>query len=181
MLNATQLTALANRMSAFAVLAESIPGVMFDKVAFDVPVINNQREDLISVTVDGDEVSLNFTDYVHTIYQATPQKVAEAIQKHIANALPSWIPDVIRDLAEHRVTEVADISEDDLPKFFQAWSDAYGEDKPDCFLKKNKEGKVRGFIKTRLTPAQIAAKNNEDGDADAFKNAMPLFGAAMPA
>ena len=30
-------------------------------------------------------------------------------------------------------------------------------------------------------PAQIAAKNNEDGDADAFKNAMPLFGTAMPA
>lgn len=46
--------------------------------------------------------------------------------------------------------------------FKNMWSDAYGEDLLLCFLKPVGTKHVTGFIKTNMTAAQIAAKNQEE-------------------
>lgn len=77
-------------------------------------------------------------------------------------------------LADHGFVYIEAISPESLNAFLKIWSDAYGEDRPDTFVHKRIDSPtLYGFVRTKLTPAQIAAKKNEDGDDDYMPE--PLF------
>lgn len=99
------------------------------------------------------EVTAAFEAY-RQLYERTTGIAAQALVAIVANNGHAFV--------ENTPSNVIDT-------FLKLWSDAYGEDHPDLFLKVSKTletGEVfhTGYIKTHLTPEEIAAKKNEDGD-----------------
>lgn len=123
-----------------------------DKAAIRYPEMDHVFFDVPSKK----EVTAAFEAYRQLYERTAGMRAAQALVAAVANNGHAYV--------ENTPSIVIDT-------FLKIWSDAYGEDRPDLFLKMSKAPKTgeifhTGYIKTRLTPEKIAAMKNEDGDDD---------------
>lgn len=183
MLTSAQIENMSHRFSKFLCAIAGIDGVISESISFDVAILSPKHESLISAVLEDDDVVLCFDDGEVTIpaREATSTRVESAVKAHVAAAhrRSEMTEKLIKQLATDGFVYVDDLTQEDVNEALLAWSDAYGEDKPDCYLRKSAEGKICGFIKTRLSKEEIAARNDEDGDPG--YSPIPMFKAIMAA
>lgn len=179
MLQYETIAAMARMLSQFANAIDELEGIKHDSLSFEIKVTDKRYPGLKSIRWSPDGFVLMFEEHEHH-YAGEPNKkeLVNALNRHRAAHLDIDI-DVLHalacELSQYGLVYIASISPKMFDFFLKTWSDAYGEDHPDVFMKRHPNGRdIYGFVRTNLTPAQIAAKKNEDGDDDYMPE--PLFG-----
>lgn len=181
MLTQHQVISISKAVAAFFARIDSIPGIDPNKIVFSMPLEICGNHVVIEETPSA--VTVKYPEFTHD-FQAKPSKevLAAAIKayEHTSAEEQNFqtAQTLVASMADKGYVYVQDMRSEVIDLFLRLWSDAYGEDRPEMFVKEfplcgMNEKSVTGFIKTRLTPADIAAKNNEDGDDD--YNPEPLF------
>ena len=169
---------LTRQLSRFITAIEDLDGKNLSSLSFEIKVTDKRYPGLKSIRWSPDAFILMFEEHEHH-YAGEPNKkeLMNALSRHKAAHLDIDI-DMLHALAcklsQYGLVYIESISPKMFDFFLKTWSDAYGEDHPDVFMKRHPNGRdIYGFVRTNLTPAQIAAKNNEDGDDDYHPE--PLF------
>ena len=173
MLTADEITNLGRRVAAFALRVQEVPGADPERITLSLPieVCGNEvvlEEDALHFAVImpdftrefiGDKPNPKTVLACVKAYKATCE--AAARNESLAQAL-------VCSMANNGHVYVENMDSHVIELFLHMWSDAYGEDEPDLYVKTSTneatdETVVSGYIRTRLTSADIAARNNEDG------------------
>lgn len=149
----------AETLARFVTMLKGVPGVNWDSLSFAVPVAHTYGR-LRAAELRPDGFFLHFDDVsAHFGHEdVTADKINEVIEDHdkVKSAMASMIK-------EGQVF-LTNISSDRLDQLLKTWSDAFGEDNPSLFLHPSGVNCFTGYVRTNLTPRQIAAMMNEDGD-----------------
>ena len=171
MLQYEMIVAMARKLSQFANAIDELECIKHNSLSFEIKVTDKRYPGLNSIRWSPDGFILMFDEHEHH-YAGEPNKkeLMNALSRHRAASLDIDI-DMLHalgcKLSQHGIVYIESITPKMFDFFLKTWSDAYGEDHPDIFMKKHPNGReIYGFVRTNLTPAQIAAKNNEDGDDD---------------
>lgn len=172
-----QFNHLATRLAHFYTLINSIRGVVnMDDVTFEVKVNSKALPDLVSLKLTRGTFTIQYKEDVQTFPTLpTPQELIKALNDLEAAYLEAkMLSTLVHKLARDGYVYIAAITPKLLDVFLKVWSDAYGEDNPEVFMKKHSNGsELFGFVRTNLLDDDIAARNNEDGDDDYHPE--PLF------
>lgn len=166
MLQYETIAAMARKLSQFANAIDELECIKHNSLSFEIKVTDKRYPGLNSIRWSPDGFILMFEEHEHH-YAGEPNKkeLMNALSRHLATNLE--IDALTCKLSQHGIVYIESITPKMFNLFLKTWSDAYGEDHPDIFMKPHPNGReIYGFVRTNLTPAQIAAKNNEDGDDD---------------
>lgn len=182
MIPETTLKTLSSRIAHFLAIVESVEGVEFNSLCLDVTVRSKKCPDLMAITMEGNDIILQYIDMEHTISgeknAVSVQQVHDAIRKYIEmKQKDTFIADLVDTIAKDGGVFVNSIDTEDLICLQSIWSDAYGEDRLEVFMHPINKNTHRGYIRSNLSPQEIKARQNEDGPDF---NCSPLFPDAVP-
>lgn len=164
-----EITGVAQRLASFCTAVDGIDGVDLLNTTIEVKVNSKQIPDLVSFKVTPSVFVIQYKEDTHVFPKPpSPEMLKAALKKHQAAHLDvEMLHALACKLSQHGIVYIEAITPELFDFFLKTWSDAYGEDNPDIFMKRHPNGHdLYGFVRTNLTPAQIAARNNEDGDDD---------------
>lgn len=165
------------RFAHFLACIRDVEGVDFGSICHDVAVHSKACPDLMSITMEGKDFHFQFIDSEQTLVD----KGAPITNADITNVIKRYnavkqnderMANLVDEIAKSGGVFVESIDLNDLRTLQAIWSDAYGEDRLELYGVTVKQNTFRGYIRTALTPEQIAAMDNVDGPA--FK-CEPLF------
>lgn len=179
MISNEQFAIAGTRLHQFMELLDEVPGVNAKSLSLsiEVDVGNNQiatfkmQPGMTAIHFpDLDEVFFSEADGIGTFPSQREIADAFAAYRKISekNAAMQAAQALVEAVANNGHTYVENTPSGVIDMFLKLWSDAYGEDRPDLFLRCSEAALTgetfhTGFIKTRLDATKIAARKNEDG------------------
>jgi hypothetical protein len=176
MLVTAWLNNVVRQLASFISTVSCVKSIRIKGFSIEAHVASSHVPSLTAMKWGPEGFEIKYKDSVTRLpAMPSPDKLDAILREHAA---PYVDIDMLNALAcklsQHGIVYIESIAPKMLDLFLKIWSDAYGEDHPDTFMKEHPNGhEIYGFVRTNLTPAQIAAKNNEDGDDD--YNPDPLF------
>ena len=164
------------QVSSFLGIISCIKNVNIKDIAIEARVTSTWVPSLTAMKWGPEGFEIKFKDSSTRLpTMPSPSKLAAILREHEAPySSPESLCELACKLAEHGFVYIEAISPESLNAFLKIWSDAYGEDHPDTFVHQRiNSPTLYGFVRTKLTPEEIAARDNEDGD-DNYKPE-PLF------
>lgn len=163
-----QLSSAAIRLATFLASIDEVPGVNLANLTYKIQVQHDSCPDLVAIESSVAGTTMIFKEFSHLIAGAPDQKeimesVRAAREMNKRQAGMKAAQDLVTEVAANGSAFIENVPGRIVNMFLKLWSDAYGEDSPELFLRKCGEA-YTGYIKTHLTPEEIAAKKNEDGD-----------------
>lgn len=173
MFTADQITAFCRRMADFTHRIQEVPGADPERIKLSLPIEVCGNEVVL------EEDALHFAvvtpDFTHEFIgdKPNPKTVLACVKAYkatceAASRNENLAQALVCSMANNGYVYVENMDSHVIELFLHLWSDAYGEDEPDLYIKTSTneatdETVVSGYIRTRLTSADIAARNNEDG------------------
>ena len=164
------------QVSSFLSIISCIKNVDIKDIAIEANVTSTWVPNLTAMKWRPGSFEIKFKDSSTRLpAMPSPGKLAAILREHEAPySSPESLCELACKLAEYGFVYIEAISPESLNAFLKIWSDAYGEDHPDTFVHQRiNSPTLYGFIRTKLTPEEIAARDNEDGDDDYKPD--PLF------
>lgn len=157
------------QLASFVGTISCVKNIRIKNVSIEAHVTSSHVPSLTAMKWGPEGFEIKFKDSATRLpAMPSPGKLDAILREHAAPYSDvESLCKLASKLAEHGFVYIEAISPESLDAFLKIWSDAYGEDRPDTFVHQRVDSPtLYGFIRTHLTPAQIAAKDNEDGDDD---------------
>lgn len=175
MFNPIQIGSACNKLSEFLVRISEVPNVNLDKICFSLPI--DVGGDKVVLKEEPGFFAVEMPEFTHEFLSDKPnaKTVCAAVLAYQSVARRDENEDKAQELvcsmAKNGDVFVEDMDSNIIDLFLKMWSDAYGEDEPAMYVHastndRTGETVITGYIKTKLSPAEIAARANEDGAAE---------------
>ena len=164
------------QLASFIGTVSCVKHIRIKNVSIEAHVTSSHVPSLTAMKWGPEGFEIKFKDSATRLpAMPSPGKLDAILREHAAPYVDIDMYNTLAcKLSQYGIVYIESITPKMFDLFLKIWSDAYGEDHPDAFMKKHPNGReIYGFVRTNLTPAQIAAKKNEDGD-DNYKPD-PLF------
>lgn len=165
------------QLASFIGTVSCVKNVHIKNVSIEAHVASSHVPSLTAMKWGPEGFEIKFKDSVTRLpAMPSPGKLDAILREHEAPySSPESLCELACKLAEHGFVYIEAISPESLDAFLKLWSDAYGEDHPDTFVHQRiNSPTLYGFVRTKLTPEEIAARDNEDGDDNYMPE--PMFG-----